>query len=342
MPAAPTHRKIHRDQPHVRPLAVDDLDAVVQLDAALNGRRRIAYFERRLAAAGRAPKAHAQFAVEDAGVLSGYVLAKVLEGEFGRAAPAMRLEVIGVSPSAQGRGLGAALGEALETETRQRGLAELRTGASWRDHAMLRWLDVSGWTLGGNHVIECTLSDAPMGGSNEAPVLRDLPERPADANDYGAAAPNDFDALARDLADVRTMRLEDTDDVARIDRRLTGRDRSAYIRHRMEEALADSGVRVSLIARTEDSVAGYLMASADYGDFGRPQPAAVIDTLGVDPGFAGRGLGRAMLSQLFVNLGALGIERVETVVTKSNYDLLGFFYRNGFAPGERLAFAKRL
>lgn len=326
--------------PHIRPLVAADLDSVVHIDAALNGRQRVAYFERRLAAAGRAPASHVQFAVEDGGVLSGYVLAKVLEGEFGRASPAMRLEVIGVLPGAQGRGLGAALGAALEDAVRARGLRELRTGASWRDHAMLRWLDAGGWQLGGNHVIECRLSDAPLGASNEAPVLRELPERPADTNDYGGAAPNDFEALARDLADVRTMRPEDTDDVARVDRRLTGRDRSAYIQHRMDEALADSGVRVSLIARVEDSIAGYLMASADYGDFGRAQPSAVIDTIGVDPGFSGRGLGRAMLSQLFVNLGALGIERVETVVTKDNYDLLGFFYRNGFGPGERLAFAK--
>ena len=84
------------------------------------------------------------------------------------------------------------------------------------------------------------------------------------------------------------------------------------------------------------------MASADYGDFGRTEPVAIIDTIGVDPGFAHRGVGHALLSQLFINLGALRIERVETVLTKENLDLLAFFYRAGFGPSDRLAFVKRL
>ena len=40
----------------------------------------------------------------------------------------------------------------------------------------------------------------------------------------------------------------------------------------------------------------------------------LLDTIGVDPGFAHRGVGHALVSQLLVNLSALGIERVETVV----------------------------
>ncbi|MGC2519091.1 MAG: GNAT family N-acetyltransferase, partial [Burkholderiales bacterium] len=72
------------------------------------------------------------------------------------------------------------------------------------------------------------------------------------------------------------------------------------------------------------------------------EPVAVIDTIGVDPGFAGTGIGTALLSQLFVNLEALHVERVETVIARENFDLLGFFYRAGFGPSQRLAFVKRL
>ena len=87
---------------------------------------------------------------------------------------------------------------------------------------------------------------------------------------------------------------------------------------------------------------GYLMAAADYGDFGRAEPVAVIDTIGVDPNFSHSGVGRALLSQLFINLGALRVERVESVVAKEHFDLLGFFYRAGFGPSQRLAFVKNL
>jgi hypothetical protein len=53
-------------------------------------------------------------------------------------------------------------------------------------------------------------------------------------------------------------------------------------------------------------------------------------------------VGRALLSQLFINLGALRVERVESVVAKEHFDLLGFFYRAGFGPAQRLAFVKNL
>jgi len=328
--------------PMTRPLGASDLDAVVAIDSALNGRARRTYHERRLAAAKRSPELHAQFAVEDDGRMSGYVLGKLLEGEFGRSEPAIRLELIAVSPDAQGHGDGLALCEALEAEARRRGIRELRTGTSWRDHRMLHFLDHAGWSLGSNHVIECRVMNATLGSTAEEPVVLETRERPADQNDYSQRAANDFETLARDLADVRSLSALDLEAVVRIDRRLTGRDRGAYMKHRLEEALADSGIRVSLVARIEDSVAGYLMASADYGDFGRTEPVAIIDTIGVDPGFAHRGVGHALLSQLFINLGALRIERVETVLTKENLDLLAFFYRAGFGPSDRLAFVKRL
>ena len=54
------------------------------------------------------------------------------------------------------------------------------------------------------------------------------------------------------------------------------------------------------------------------------------------------GIGRALLSQLFVNLAALQVERVETVVDARNLALLGFFLRAGFGPSGRLAFVKPL
>jgi len=68
----------------------------------------------------------------------------------------------------------------------------------------------------------------------------------------------------------------------------------------------------------------------------------VIDTLGVDRDYARRGVGRALLSQLFANLGALRVERVETVVPARDLALLGFLYAVGFAPSQRLPFVRRL
>ena len=84
------------------------------------------------------------------------------------------------------------------------------------------------------------------------------------------------------------------------------------------------------------------MARLDYGDFGRVEPVAVIDTIGVDPLRLRQGIGRALLSQLFMNLGALRVERVETAVAPGELGLMGFFCGAGFAPSERLSFLKPL
>ena len=110
------------------------------------------------------------------------------------------------------------------------------------------------------------------------------------------------------------MRPDDLREIVRIDRAITGRDRGDYIAARLAEAMDDSAIRVSLAARLDGAIVGFVMARADLGDFGRTEPVAVVDTIGIDPEYAHRGLGHALLAQLFANLSALQVERVETVV----------------------------
>ena len=84
------------------------------------------------------------------------------------------------------------------------------------------------------------------------------------------------------------------------------------------------------------------MARADLGDFGRTEPVAVLDTIGVDPAYGHRGVGHALVSQLFANLGALRVDRVETVVTLAERPLLGFLHDAGFRRSRRLAFVRQV
>ena len=296
----------------VRPLAAHDLDAVTAIDAALGGRSRRAYFERRLAAARRDPDGHVQFAVDSDSALAGYVLCKALDGEFGRSDPELRIEALGVRPDTQRRGIGKRLAETLTAEAARRGAAAIRTTASWREHELLRFLDREGFRLGAARILERSLDSS-----------------------------FDFDAEARDAWEVRTLREDDIEGIARIDRRVTGRQRRAYLCRALAETLADSAVRVSLAAFGDGAVAGFVMARVDYGDFGRPEPVAVIDSIGVDPMRMRQGIGHALLSQLFFHLAALGVERVETVVAWGDWALAGFFDAEGFRSSQRLAFVKQ-
>ncbi len=321
----------------IRPLTRDDLDAVVGIDAAIEARSRRAYCERRLNAALIEPKLHAQFAATDKEGLSGYILARVLEGEFGRSGPELRIELVGVRRDVQGKGVGRELFNALGEWARRHGIHDLRTKAAWNDHPMMRWIDAMGFTLAPDMVIDCAVDSGQY-----TPKRDDVPEaEPAPERDYSIDRA-DFERLARDNADVRSMQPADLAEIVRIDSHITGRNRENYIKAKLAEALSDPAIRVSLTARLDGMLVGFLMARSDLGDFGRTEPVAVIDTIGVDPGFVHRGVGHALLSQLFANLGALRIERVETVVAPRDFGLLGFLYDVGFMPSQRLAFVRRL
>src|ERR1035438_6787228 len=117
----------------VRALTADDLAGVVAIDAAIEGRSRRAYVEQRLAAALRDPALHAQFAAIDDTGLAGHILARVLEGEFGRGERSLRLELVGVRDDARGHGVGTRLFEALAQWARRHAIRDLRTQAAWND-----------------------------------------------------------------------------------------------------------------------------------------------------------------------------------------------------------------
>jgi ribosomal protein S18 acetylase RimI-like enzyme len=241
----------------------------------------------------------------------------------------------------RGLGIGRRLFDALTQWARRHGMVEIRTAASWRDTAILSWFDALGFQLAPDRFVECAVDGGAYRPGRDDPLATE-PAAQREV-DYGRPEANDHERLlARDGADVRSMTPADLGAIARIDRDITGHDRRDYIAARLAEALDDSGVRVSLAARCDETLVGYLMARADLGDFGRTEPVAVIDTLGVDPEYAHRGIGRALLSQLFANLGALRVERVETVVPQQDLALLGFLHSAGFVPAERLSFVHSL
>jgi GNAT superfamily N-acetyltransferase len=167
-----------------------------------------------------------------------------------------------------------------------------------------------------------------------------IPERVGDATEvnYGKPPAPDFGPLARDRIPIRAMVEGDLRALIVIDRRITGRDRSAYFEQKLKEALHESDVRVSLVVERNGGPIGFIMARVDFGEFGRIEPTAVVDTIGVDPDYWGQGIGRALLSQLLVNLQTLRVECVRTEIDWRDRDLLAFLDRCGFRPSQQLCF----
>jgi ribosomal protein S18 acetylase RimI-like enzyme len=60
---------------------------------------------------------------------------------------------------------------------------------------------------------------------------------------------------------------------------------------------------------------------------------AVVDTVGIHPGFQGRGTGRRLMGEFLLRAKKAGAVQVRTIVDWNQFDLLGFFRTLGFAPG---------
>ena len=163
------------------------------------------------------------------------------------------------------------------------------------------------------------------------------PSKPVAELDYSKPGGDEFEALSHDRVPIRSMVRDDFAAILRIDRRITGRDRTAYFKRKLAEAMDESGVRVSLVAELDGEVAGFIMARVEFGEFGSLDPAAVIDTIGVDARSGHKGVGSSLLSQLMTNLQGLRVERVRTEVDWNRFGLLSFLDRMGFRPHRRLA-----
>lgn len=298
----------------VRELRSRDLDAVVELDRRIMGSSRRAYFERRLAAAKADPGGHLQLAATSSdGGVHGFALGRLAGGEFGRGGRSLLLEAIGVEPALHGMGVGSRLMASL-AERAPSDVARVATQADWRDHAMLSFLDRAGFELSPRLVLERPVHRMPL--------------------------PDTDEEIERTPPLVRHLRAGDLAMLTRIDGLITGEDRSAYLARKVEAALHESAIVVSLVVEDDGFVVAFAMARVDLGDFGRVAPTASLDTLGVNPGFAGRGLARALLGQLIDNLAALHVETLETEVERESFDLLRFLYRFGFGASSRLAFTR--
>ena len=153
---------------------------------------------------------------------------------------------------------------------------------------------------------------------------------------YGKAPPADFGPLARDRIPVRAMKEVDLRALVDIDRRITGRNRSDYFNRKLEEALYELDVRVSLVAERTASRSALSWRVSISASLAASSRSPCSDTIGVDPEYRKQGIGRALISQLFMNLITLRVEGIRTVIGWSDEQLVTFFDRCGFRPSQRL------
>src|SRR5512134_347112 len=321
----------------IRPLRPEDLDRVSDIESRVVGHPRKGFLSKRFSVLAAATDGFLTCAAMDGGKLAGYGIARLQEGEFGIRGAAAVLDVIGVDPEYQGKGIGKSVIAGIGEQMRKRGIGALRTRVDWGNPVMIGFFSSAGFLLAPYQVIERDTSPLVEEVAEVGPVKMDGKWRV-----HSGAGGDYYEKLSRDNIPVRSLREGDLAAVVRIDGKHSGLDRSAYIGAKFREMLVESGIRVSLVAEDAGIVTGFIMARVDFGEFGNVEKAAEIDTIGVHPAYGGAGIGHALLSQLFLNLSTLKVESVQVQVSQENFELQRFLYKHGFHQSQRLVLTRNI
>jgi ribosomal protein S18 acetylase RimI-like enzyme len=150
---------------------------------------------------------------------------------------------------------------------------------------------------------------------------------------------------------IRVLNENDLDAVVEIDRKVLGKERRDFWKRKI--AYADIYPRPALVAELEENVVGFIMGYVSGWEFGVPDTIGWIDTLGVDPTYQRRGIGRALFNALIDNFKHSGKEKtsavderekpriegvnvVYTLTSWNDWDLLQFYNAMGFKKGDML------
>jgi len=122
---------------------------------------------------------------------------------------------------------------------------------------------------------------------------------------------------------VRSIKIEDADDIGRIQSSITKSPAKIDFRQVIEEQVQrDKGA--SFVAEVDNRIVGFMISYIVYGGFGL-EKSAWIATLGVDPQFMGQGIGKRLAKEILRVCQDRGIKHVFTSVRWDSVDLLSFF-----------------
>jgi ribosomal protein S18 acetylase RimI-like enzyme len=132
---------------------------------------------------------------------------------------------------------------------------------------------------------------------------------------------------------VRLMKAEDFEAVVRIDEKVLKASRPEYYRLRFEKLFQSNDyLPASLVAEDADgTVVGFIMGELFIGEYGISREKATLDTIGVDPNYQHRGIGKILINEFMDHLRTLGVQKVNTLVDWNDSKLIQFFSANQFS-----------
>ncbi len=137
---------------------------------------------------------------------------------------------------------------------------------------------------------------------------------------------------------IRLMKEDDFERVVSIDEKIMGRSRREYYEIRFEKLFKSKDyLPASLVAEIEDgTVVGFVMGELYIGEYGIFQEEATLDTIGVDPDYQHKGIGKRLIEEFVDHLKDVGVKKIYTLVDWNDSDLIRFFSSNQFIPSKTI------
>ncbi|MCC6671010.1 MAG: GNAT family N-acetyltransferase [Planctomycetes bacterium] len=131
---------------------------------------------------------------------------------------------------------------------------------------------------------------------------------------------------------VRRLAAGDLETVVRLDAAHTGTAKMEYWAEVFRSFVGTRRGHVALAAETEGRMTGYLLGEVRAFEFGS-EPCGWIFAVGVDPAALRHGIASQLLDEALRRFRELGVQRVRTMVRRSDVPVLAFFRASGFAGG---------
>jgi len=143
---------------------------------------------------------------------------------------------------------------------------------------------------------------------------------------------------------IRFMKVDDFAAVVRIDEKVLKASRSEYYKLKFETVVqSPDHLPTSLVAEEKDgTVVGFVIGELYIGEYGITQEKATLDTIGVDPDYQHKGIGKQLINEFMDHLRALGVQKITTLVDENDSKLTHFFSANQFSPSKTINLERSL
>jgi predicted N-acetyltransferase YhbS len=143
---------------------------------------------------------------------------------------------------------------------------------------------------------------------------------------------------------IRLMKAEDFEAVLGIDEKILKVSRQAYYEMKFEKLFETKDyLPTSFVAETEEgTVVGYIMGELYMGQYGIFQERATLDTIGVDPAYQKKGIGKKLIDEFIQHLKKVGVQKVNALISWNDPQLMLFFNANQFNPSKTINLERSL